>query len=462
MRWAFPLLAAVHLLGLAAAPALAQGQTCEITPPLPRDMKRLGGGAGPETIYFSGPVHFVCTGGTTVKADSAVYVRGVSLQLIGHVFYGDSVKTLTADAVDYIPPEGVLFARGDVVLTDRKSESTIRGPRLEYRRAGEGRPEAVTIVQDRPHAVLRPRRAEAADAPADTAAQPLEVDADWMEFRGESQFRAVGRVEFRRGEARGASSEAEFDEAAERLVLSNGAWIEDGEFRLIGDRIEAYLSGEHLRETTATAAQKAVLVARDLQVEAPFLRMYFEEGKLTRLVGEGQPAVAVARDYRLTADSIDALAPGQALEQVIAVGGALAERLPDSLDVGLPAPIDRDWLRGDTIIGYFAASPEPQQDSAAASDSTQAKRVLERLVAVGEGGGARAMYRSRERGEGGAERPGVDYMTADRITLFLEAGEVRRMEAEGTVRGIHLEPTGSQAEQNAAGEERSPPATSAQ
>ena len=62
MRWAFPLLAAVHLLSLAAAPALAQGQTCEITPPLPRDMKRLGGGAGPETIYFSGPVHFVCTG----------------------------------------------------------------------------------------------------------------------------------------------------------------------------------------------------------------------------------------------------------------------------------------------------------------------------------------------------------------------------------------------------------------
>jgi len=72
------------------------------------------------------------------------------------------------------------------------------------------------------------------------------------------------------------------------------------------------------------------------------------------------------------------------------------------------------------------------------------------------------MYRSRGRGEGGAERPGVDYMTADRITLFLEAGEVRRMEAEGTVRGIHLEPTGSRAGQNAAGEERSPPATSAQ
>ncbi|MBI4410070.1 MAG: hypothetical protein HY561_10210 [Gemmatimonadetes bacterium] len=519
MRWSVAALAAGLVAGLPAS-GLGQRQSCDLLPGA-KNLNRIATGDGRELIFISGPVRFACTGGVTLRSDSAVSISGSGeLQFIGHVEYGDSLKTLTGAWLNYFGREGRLFARGDVVLTDRKTNSVIRGPELEYRRqdVAMGRPESITRVRGRPHAVLYPRNAAGAP-PADTAARPFEVDSDSMEIHGQRYFRALGNAELRRGETHGSARMAEFDQTDERLVLTGGAQVHGEGFDLAGERITALLTGEQLREVTCE--REAVLLAEELRLDAPQLRIFFKDGEMQRLVAVGATApappvagpggppvitperrtrgservrsdsaagarpVALAKDFRLVADSIEALAPGQALEQVVAVGEALGERLPDSLGARLPAAVARDWIRGDTIYGYFvpadsaaagpvaedsarvaagerrpaARSPAPDGSApppgppgesdvtssvpprpAADSGARRPRRELERIVAIGPEGRARSVYRLREEGDT-ASTPAVNYIIANRITLFLRAGEVLEMEAVGPIRGIHLQPT---------------------
>ena len=458
-------------LGLALAAALAfpaalaaQDRSCELV--TAARLEKIA--AGTLSFYFfSGPVEFRCDGGVVVRADSAVGTQGVAggqgntLELVGAVFYGDPLKTLTADWVTYWGREGRVHARGRVVLSDRASRSVVRGAELTYERQRPGRPESRTVVPPgptRPHATLFPRRT-ARPAPADTAAQPFEVDADWMEILGQRAFRASGRVEIVRGATRAWANWAEYDQTHERLVLNGQARIQSDSLELRGEAVEARLEGDRLREVVARVA--AHLTGRDLRVEAPELRLFFEEDRLHRLVARAAPgawaapgpgaaqARATARDLLLVADSIDALAPGQRLERAAAVGRAYAERAPDPLRAGLPDPASRDWLRGDTILAHFterkatppAARPTTADGPAPATDTTRADPMLERLVAIGPEGRARALYRvPRRKGEGTRAAPSVTYTVADRITLQLRNGEVQEAEAQGRIRGIHLEP----------------------
>lgn len=116
-------------------------------------------------------------------------------------------------------------------------------------------------------------------------------------------------------------------------------------------------------------------------------------------------------------------------------------------------------MRGDTITGYFATvavadstaeasasreSVEPAVASAAGeedtspSDSTQMRTVLERLVAVGPEGRAQSLYRIREKDD--PADPSVNFLVANRIVLLMQNGEVSRVEAEGPIKGWHLQP----------------------
>ncbi|HEX7090225.1 MAG TPA: hypothetical protein VF192_08815 [Longimicrobiales bacterium] len=449
-----------------AAPAAAAGQArdCELVQA--RKARSITSG-NTEIWFISGPAEFACTDSTVVRADSAVLTRETSLELIGRVFYADAERTLEADRAVYYMEAARLVAQDNVVLTDlRQHGSVIRGPRLTYERAGPQRPEARTIVTGRPHATLYPRDAGEA-APGDSAEQPFDVDADWMEIQGEGRFSATGSVEIARGETRSGAHAATFDPAADLLVLTGEAWIRQEDLRLEGQSVEVRLEGEQLRGIIAR--QDAHLEGRDLNVDASTVRLEFAEGALQRLIAVATPpadasaadtsaasagrarAVAVARELRLVADSIDALAPGQELRQLVAVGEAFAQRQLDSLSTGLPELVATDWVSGDTVHAYFTAA-EPRPDSGAAvaalppdrsaqhaAGRDSAEIVLERLVVVGPGGRAQALYRvSRERDEPGP--PAINYTVADRIILILSEGEIKEAEATGEVRGRYLEP----------------------
>src|SRR5690606_3503004 len=97
-------------------------------------------------------------------------------------------------------------------------------------------------------------------------------------------------------------------------------------------------------------------------------------------------ALAVSADFRLVGDSIDASLPNRVLERVVAVGNAFGERIlqDDTLSAGLPEIAQRDWMEGIVIEATFADAPEAQGDSAA-------ERVLEAITATGAP--ARSIYR---------------------------------------------------------------------
>lgn len=561
-----------------AAPAWAQtpaARDCEIIHA--DDLRAVDQGLRTERLILRGQAHVQCGGGVVVRADSMVsHTATGRREFIGDVLFEDTVKSLTADRVDYEHTQGRLIARGHVVLTDLEDGSVVRdGSELEYFRATQFRPESRTIVRGRPHATLyearppggaatgtdaatrpirdtvaasEPGEPIVAGAGADTAgggagmrtpgaagdtaagAPPLEIDADRMEILGEHRFRAIGDVEMERGETHGSAAEAEFDQLHGRFILVGDAMIEGETFTLTGKRIIARLDGEELREVRAL--EDAILLAEEMRVDAPELQIYFREGAVHRLIavrlpdpaaestaaaappggavvaarpdsadasaqptgraaaeppapkpagagrlaaadsaaggamtGPSAPATVAsvrtvgpqprvrANDFWLVADSIDALAPGQRLERVVAVGNAYGERAADSLTARLPELIARDWLRGDTITGYFAVVPvadttaagaAPAADDTAAAvggapaDSVRERTVLERLVAVGLEGTAQSLYRIQE--EGSESGPSVNYLTANRIVLFLRDGEVTSVEADGPIEGYHLQP----------------------
>lgn len=315
MRRLFSLLPAL-LVAVASipSPGVAQGLVCTLlSVPQAREAVRDIASADGETFTVSGPARFRCADGTIVQADSVISnMRRGDLQLIGNVSYQDSVKTLTSDWLNYLDRQGVVFARGNVVLTDREAGSVVRGEELAYRQESEDRPESFTVVEGgRPHATIFLRDTTAVEPPPavpppellpfdptpsifndivpdsepDTANAPLEVVADRLEITGESYFVALGGAELERGAIRGSGDEARFNHIEELLLLIGNAHLYDDEIDLKGARIEARMDEETL--TDILADEEATLVAEDLTVEAPFLHLLFAEGKLDRMIAKG-------------------------------------------------------------------------------------------------------------------------------------------------------------------------------
>jgi lipopolysaccharide export system protein LptA len=462
------------LVMLAVLPSAALGQQRSCQQVLPADARRIVNAAGEEIVYFRDPVRVLCTGGIRLEADSAVMNRSAgTLELVGRVVYRDEENQLTSDWANYLSRTEELFARGNVVLTDLARGSVVRGDDFEYRRETEQRPEARTIMRgSRPHATLYPQGRESA---ADTVT-PLQVRASRLETVG-SLFLAQSDVEIERGDLRGAGDTAQFDQTAERMSLRGRAHVENDDYRLEGERIDAFLRGDDLTEVVAE--RRARLVSEDLRVNAERIRIGFLDGELERMeawnpvgaVAEGGApadagrALAVARDFRLRADSIDARTEEGRLREVRAVGRAFGERdnADDSLDVALPEVIARDWIQGDTIIGYFRAAANGAGDGAVDNEEDDApaalevvagtpvvgtvaadpeaaaedELVLERIEVIGGESHALSLYRMLKEGQAD---PSVNFMRAQRIVLFMREGEVSRVEAEGPIEGLYLDP----------------------
>lgn len=451
--------AALATLAIAAvpAPADAQAQTaqsriCRQT--LPSDFHRIVNARGQEIFYFRDPVRFLCTGDVVLESDSAVVNRASSaVELVGSVLYRDSTRELRSQWANYLGRMDQLLARDSVVLRDLEGGAVIRGQQLNYLRETDDRPlSRMIITGHRPSAVI-PRRpdtattVDAAEPIADTSDAPMRVWADRMEVEGSNIFRAQGDVDLERGDMTGVGESAVYDQAAERMTLTGSAAIWNESYRLAGERIDAFLEGEGLREVRSEESVR--LTSEELNIFADQLRMAFVAGELERLeawnptAGEDGPrARAEARDFRLRADSIDAWADSVGIRELRAVGRAYGERdVTDDLAMttALPDAIARDWIQGDTILGFFTHDTDladTEQPDTAQPDTARAR--LERIVAVGGTGPALSLYRMADEGSGSVA---MNFMKASRIILFMEQGEVERVEAEGPIEGVHLDPT---------------------
>lgn len=323
---------------------------------------------------------------------------------------------------------------------------------------------------------------------------PYEIDAQRFLLEGSRYFRAAGSVVVTRDSLRAVADSLEYDQDQGAILLDENATVTTAQTDLAAKSIRLAVPQDEVRE--ALASGDAVLQGEDLTMLAPFITLFFTEGRVERLVAindavadsifaemdeaereterlrRGAPPLparelgftefprrpyALAQDFILEGDSLEVMAPGEVLQEVKAVGGARGESAGrDSLNTeDTPALVSRDWLEGDTILALFrptgdtisgaeAEDPEalPARPVARGDTATGSEYQLEQLVARGR---ARSMYRMAPSDSTVvAEEPGrlaIHYVVGDEITILLNAeGEAERMEVKGQTRGIHLEP----------------------
>lgn len=483
MRRLLPLLALAPLCALPTHGA-AQAGSCTLVQNRYVNRQDAGGYA---IVAVAGPLRVECEGGTTLVSDSAmVYQASNEVQLFGNVDYRDPTRTLTSSYATYSSTTGRLYATGNVVFTDIARGSTLRGPELEYFRAMQGRPQAQVIAGQRPHLTVVP------SANSENR-EPLQIDGDRITSVGETFFSAIGNVVIHRSDLDASAAEATHDGTAETLNLRGSAKISGERFDLSGETVDAALPQNKLERVVAR--RNAELASEKLRVDGPEIQLFFADDLLQRLVTRrlpGEPSAAAAAPaggagqapgerplvaatgLLLEADSVEAVLPGQVLDRVIAVGRAHGETVdtagqppavtgPRARMAKQPRPAepavtrDRDWVLGDTIIGYFAPkdSAAVARAARAAADTATGPEdevELERVVAKGS---ARSFYRVRDEGDRIGERPGMNYLAAKEIELTLEDGELDVADARGLQRGVYLDPTPV----NAAGAPPGVPAT---
>ena len=270
-------------------------------------------------------------------------------------------------------------------------------------------------------------------APDTVRLPPYEIDAERFTLEGRRFFRAGGSVVVVRDSLLAQGDSLDYDQEVGAMSIIGNAQVDGRSYRLDASTVSVTPT-YGLREELL-ARKQARLAGEQVDMTAPAIRMFLEDGLVNRLVAIGEipplpgepqtidtqglsagdaerllalaeadtrradsltvadslfkPAVA-ADQFNLTGDSIDVRSPGQVLDLVTAVGVARAEGIPDdSLAASmLPEAARRDWMEGDTIFADFVL-PVPEDSLATPVPDGQRSR-LETLTAVGS---ARSLYR---------------------------------------------------------------------
>ena len=459
--------------------------------------------------YVSAP-RFECDDGTRIEADSSVTFEATSFtQLFGNVVFRDPERELHSDRAQYFDRVGRLQAQGSVRLTNLADGSWVTGEDLVLLQESDDRvEEEVTVRQGRPHAHLVPRVIPDSLAVGDSirapepenteTLEPYEVDADLIHLVGDRLFQARGRVEITNESLQSYGDSVEFQQDVGLLTLFENARVisEDTASRdtldLRGDTITMSVPDDQIDEMESRG--RAQLLANDVDMRGPVIRLAFEDEELERVFavqreGEQQqppqpppeqqqqppppqqgqqqqdhgPAasgedlsasstvstqpLALAEDFRLTGDSIEAVLVEGELDEVIATGAARGvSTARDSLNTEETDELFRDdWIEGDTIIATFRPVPVARENpggpgsdglEAAAAEATE--RQLDLLVARGD---AKSFYRAAP-DSAAAEAaepcpPELNYVLGDEVRLFMKDGEVERMEVDNPT-GVNL------------------------
>ena len=426
--------------------------------------------------YTSAP-RIECDDGTSIRADSSVYHESTSFyELFGNVVFREVGRELNADRAQYFERVGRLQAQGSVRLVNLENGSWVTGDDLLLLQEGDDRAEDdVTVRGGRPHASIVSRAARDSTDVIPGAAQaenlsetsqvpaPYEVDADLIHLVGDRLFQARGRVEIRQETLHAYGDSLEFQQDIGWLTLFGNARILSQDtvsgdtLDVRGDTITLNLPDDQIDEIEARG--RAHLLADDIEMRAPVIRLVFLEEELERVFGvrraveEGlapviagdleyassgnraQPEV-LAEDFRLTGDSIEAYLPGGELERVFAAGTARGvSSARDSLNTSATDELFRDdWISGDTIIATFSSVSvdpgDPGPDGVELAEPSEPQ--LDLLIALGQGGQAKTYYRaapdSTTTTAAGPPPLDLHYVTGDEVRLYMKDGEVERME----------------------------------
>jgi hypothetical protein len=432
---------------LFAVPSGARAQRSQGTCTQVRDNATFTGtnlGQANQVMVWEG-AEFRCTDGKRLTANQIITNAATDvMSLYGNVRYSDADRTVSSINGEWSRRQGLFQARGDVVVTDAESGSRLSAPSLDYYQVtGNNRVSRMTTMGGRGTMLIRQKTAAAAGRPAKRDSSI--VVADIIEIIGDELFRGSGNAVITRTDVRGFGGVVEYDQARGNLLLAMNARIDGDEYDLSADTIRALASeGEQLREVRASRNSR--LTSDQVAVESPFLAIFLDSGAVNRMVATrpasspGQPVSlprVTSKQFNVSADSIDAVAPRQQLQQVHAIGHAFGERLdtlpPPTAAAALPDILTHDWLRGDTLRATFVENPDSRRDSAG-----NRERMLQQIVARGAGAPASSALRMRQPNDTTWR---IYYTLADRIRVDFNKGEVANTELDGNVRGVFLSPT---------------------
>ncbi|TVP42202.1 MAG: hypothetical protein EA350_16755 [Gemmatimonadales bacterium] len=446
------------------------------------------------SIVWIGLPDLRCPDGLRIRADSAViYEQTGRNELIGNVRFTTPERDLRSDVADWFQREGQLLARGNVIFGDLTQGTEVRGESLDYLEGRPGREEQVTVSGGRPTATL-----PAETRPDGSPGVPFQVTANRLRFQGERFFWGDGEVEVEREDLRAQADSLIYDRESEFLILNRDAEVVRGDVLARGQNLNLTFVDDQLRTLAARnpgRIETGEYSIRGMSVEVSLdedeeLETILAEGGEDPETGEAIIATLEGENLFLRGARIHVADAEDGRRLLTATGAARAEALGEGFgaagagsdvpapgDVQVPAldPVeeegdlaglaDRDWIEGEEIIALFEALPAPEADPDAADGW--------RLIRLESTTNAAALYRTEPDeqpagddatpsdaappepdtveaqapaapGDAAAARAGrrfsISYVLANRIVIYLEDGEVSRLEAEGNVRGLQLEP----------------------
>src|SRR6266850_1702654 len=326
------MIAALALLALLQQPGdTTAGRPCTIVidsiggnyrqaVPTPGDTNRFAGGG----------ILAHCEGtASTLASDSvAMYGRQRRIDFVGHVVIRDTALALDANFASYYLRDERLEARRNVVATNRRSGSVLRGPHLDYYRAVLGVRDTVEMF-----AASRPT-VEYRQAP--DSGEPYIIVGDRLRFKGDDRVWAGGQVTVDRSDFASRSDSLFLDETRGIGVLVGQPRVEGKggkTYTLVGTRIELGLEHREINLVKALAQAKAT--GDDWTLTADTIHLLIAAKKLQQAlawVGEGSKtrAHAVSSLYTIDADSIAIDTPDEVLTESRAFRNALSRAKRDS------------------------------------------------------------------------------------------------------------------------------------
>ncbi|MBM4188194.1 MAG: hypothetical protein FJ206_12900 [Gemmatimonadetes bacterium] len=388
---------------------------------------------GVTNFFAGGDVHARCRGRNIhIYADSVASYGGTVFQFLSQtnrVRYRDSVTHLDADQITYFRDNERVEAQGNVVHKDLKAGSSIVGPRVDYYRPMKQiRPETEVIGYNRPTIKYVVR--DSLGKPT----EPYTIVGNQVRAVGGNLMFAGGNVTIDRFDLHGAADSIWIEsgrlERGEMLRNANLKSITDDGFTLDGVNIDLGLKKKEL--SSLKAKLKARLVSPDVTIDADSILIEIPERQVerTRAWGKEIRPVAVSGTYQIKGDSLVIESPKQKLSSVRAYGGGWAGLAPPTDSAAGPSTTSRrDWISGEKVVATFV-----ERDSAGVT-----KTAIQRLEAE-----VKAVSFYQMAAEANQPAGSINYTRADRIIVTMkltaDTTTVDRVEAFGSVDGVHLQP----------------------
>ena len=357
-------------------------------------------------------------------ADSGEAFGNDRVELYGKVHYDEPTKIdLRSDRLTYILREEMVIVRGHVVAT-QPNGSTLEGPEATlFRDVPRVRSIQELNAVGNPTVTIAPRSANE---------KPVVVKAASIYMRGDSLVYASRSVVIDRSDLVARSDSAFLDgrtgNETMRLMFSPSVEGREGrKFKLEGEIIDAYSKDRKLQRVVARA--KAHATSQDLDIVADTIDLRMSNDMMERAIAwsrAGQ-AKATSPGQVITADSIDAVMPGQKLRLVYAVRNARAEGDADSVRFRTN---ERDWLRGDMLTAWF--------DTTVVKDSSKTPPI-DRILTTHKADSAQAYYHMPA-SDASCKEAAISYVRGREILIDFNNRKVGVVSVRDSVVGMYLEP----------------------